>query len=303
MVDCECRFDLLKVIIEKKKESKMKIIRTVKEMHETTNQFRQAGKQIGFVPTMGYLHEGHLSLMRAAKKRSDVLIVSIYVNPTQFAPNEDLDQYPRDLEYDQQQLETVGCDVLFLPSNEIMYPPPYHTYVMVEELTQTLCGASRPTHFRGVTTIVTKLFNCVKPHIAVFGQKDAQQAIILKRMVQDLNMDIEMIISPIVRELDGLAMSSRNTYLSENERKDALVLSQALHHAQDQIQHGERNANRLINEMVQMISTKPTTKIDYVSIVDTTHLKPVETIEGEILIAMAVFVGKTRLIDNVMINI
>jgi len=281
----------------------MTIIETISEMQHYADHWRQQGKTIGFVPTMGYLHEGHLSLMRLAKTRADVLVVSIYVNPTQFGANEDLDTYPRDLAHDQRLLESVECDVLFLPNDAIMYPPEYRTYVTVEELTENLCGTSRPGHFRGVTTIVTKLFHCVKPHVAVFGQKDAQQALIIKRMTADLNMDVEIIIGEIVREADGVAMSSRNVYLSPAEREDARVLSQSLQKAQEAIAQGERSAATLIEMIRTMIAQKPTTTIDYVSIVETKTLHDVAQIEGEVLIALAVFVGKTRLIDNALIRV
>ncbi|RMH70893.1 MAG: pantoate--beta-alanine ligase [Gemmatimonadetes bacterium] len=281
----------------------MTIIETISEMQHYADHWRQQGKTIGFVPTMGYLHEGHLSLMRLAKTRADVLVVSIYVNPTQFGANEDLDTYPRDLARDQRLLESVECDVLFLPNDAIMYPPEYRTYVTVEELTENLCGTSRPRHFRGVTTIVTKLFHCVKPHVAVFGQKDAQQALIIKRMTADLNMDVEIIIGEIVREADGVAMSSRNVYLSPAEREDARVLSQSLQKAQEAIAQGERSTATLIEMIRTMIAQKPTTTIDYVSIVETKTLHDVAQIEGEVLIALAVFVGKTRLIDNALIRV
>jgi pantoate--beta-alanine ligase len=281
----------------------MKVIRKIEEMQKIADEYRLADKKIGFVPTMGYLHEGHLSLMEAATEKSDVLAVSIFVNPTQFSPDEDLEEYPRDIQRDEKRLAEIGCDVLFYPTEAMMYPSGYKTYVIVEDITQKLCGTSRPTHFRGVTTVVTKLFNIIKPHVAVFGQKDAQQAIVIKKMVKDLNMDIEIVTAPIVREADGLAMSSRNVYLSEAEREDALSLNQSLNTVKQMIENGERDANLLKRKIQEMINVKSHTKIDYVSIVDTTNLEEVENISGEVLIALAVFVGKTRLIDNVMVDV
>jgi pantoate--beta-alanine ligase len=281
----------------------MKVIRKIEEMQKIADEYRLADKKIGFVPTMGYLHEGHLSLMEAATEKSDVLAVSIFVNPTQFSPDEDLEEYPRDIERDEKRLAEIGCDVLFYPTEAMMYPSGYKTYVIVEDITQKLCGTSRPTHFRGVTTVVTKLFNIIKPHVAVFGQKDAQQAIVIKKMVKDLNMDIEIVTAPIVREADGLAMSSRNIYLSEAEREDALSLNQSLNMVKQMIENGERDANLLKRKIQEMINVKSHTKIDYVSIVDTNNLEEVENISGEVLIALAVFVGKTRLIDNVMVDV
>jgi len=281
----------------------MDIIRTVKEMQQRAEELRLAGRRIGFVPTMGYLHEGHLSLLNLARKHSDITVMSIFVNPTQFGPNEDYDRYPRDFARDERLARERGCDILFYPSVHEMYPKPYRTYVSVEEITDVLCGASRPGHFRGVATVVTKLFNIVKPHVAVFGQKDAQQAIVIKQMVRDLNMDVEILVAPIVREPDGLAMSSRNTYLNEKERQDALVLYRSLKKAEELIRQGERDASRIKQEMKTMIRSADTAKIDYVEIVDTTNLKSLDTLKGEVLIALAVWIGKTRLIDNTIVKV
>jgi pantoate--beta-alanine ligase len=284
-------------------EGDMDIIRTVKEMQQRAEELRLAGRRIGFVPTMGYLHEGHLSLLNLARKHSDITVMSIFVNPTQFGPNEDYDRYPRDFARDERLARERGCDILFYPSVHEMYPKPYRTYVSVEEITDVLCGASRPGHFRGVATVVTKLFNIVKPHVAVFGQKDAQQAIVIKQMVRDLNMDVEILVAPIVREPDGLAMSSRNTYLNEKERQDALVLYRSLKKAEELIRQGERDASRIKQEMETMIRSADTAKIDYVEIVDTTNLKSLDTLKGEVLIALAVWIGKTRLIDNTIVKV
>lgn len=284
---------------------KMRVITKVKEMQKVADELRKEGKIIGVVPTMGYLHEGHLSLIRIAKEKSDVVITTIFVNPLQFAPNEDYDKYPRDLERDVKLAQSAGCDIIFHPSVEEMYPENFLTYVEVEKLTKVLEGEFRPTHFRGVTTVVAKLFNITKPHIAVFGQKDAQQALIIKQMVRDLNFDIEIIVAPIVRESDGLAMSSRNVYLSESERKDATVLYQSLKLAEKLIEEGERNSGVIISKMEELIKSKPTAKIDYIAIVDPNTLEKVENLsEGkEYLIALAVRIGSTRLIDNTLVKI
>jgi pantoate--beta-alanine ligase len=254
---------------------------------------------------MGYLHEGHLSLIRLAKEKSDVVITTIFVNPLQFAPNEDYDRYPRDFERDVKLAQSAGCDIIFHPSVEEMYPQNFLTYVEVDKLTKVLEGEFRPTHFRGVTTVVAKLFNITKPHIAVFGQKDAQQALIIKQMVRDLNFDIEIIVAPIVREPDGLAMSSRNVYLSDSERKDATVLYESLKLAEKLIENGERNSKNIILKMEELIKSKPTAKIDYIAIVEPETLEKVETLsEGkEYLIALAVRIGSTRLIDNTIVKI
>ncbi len=281
----------------------MKIITAVAEMQRTAESLRNSGKRIGFVPTMGFLHDGHLSLVREAEKHADVTVMSIFVNPTQFGPHEDFEDYPRDFERDVALAQSVGCDIIFYPDRHEMYPDPYLTYVTVEKLTSVLCGASRPTHFRGVTTIVAKLFNIVKPHVAVFGQKDAQQAIVIKRMTADLNFDIKIIVAPIVREPDGLAMSSRNTYLLPHQRQQAVALYQSLQLARKMIDQGERDAKIIQQAMRSLIEQQPDAQIDYIELVDTTNLEPLQRLQGEVLIALAVKIGKPRLIDNIIVTI
>jgi pantoate--beta-alanine ligase len=281
----------------------MKIIRDIKAMQAVTERLRREGKTIGFVPTMGYLHEGHLSLMRIARERAKIVVVSIYVNPTQFGPNEDLNKYPRDFERDEALAEKEGVDILFFPDDSEIYPDGYLTYVHVNEITEVLCGISRPEHFRGVATVCAKLFHIVKPHFAVFGQKDYQQAVVIQRMVRDLNFDMEIVLGPIVREKDGLAMSSRNVYLSPENRKSALALHESLRMAGQTIQKGEKSANVLIASIRKHIESKPGTKIDYISIVHPETLQPLDRIENHAVIALAVFVGKTRLIDNAIIEV
>ncbi len=281
----------------------MKIISKIQEMQKESDALRQAGKMIGFVPTMGYLHEGHLSLIRLAKLRADVVVLSIFVNPTQFGPNEDFDRYPRDLERDERLARQEGVDILFCPSVEEMYPPGYCTWVNVEKLADILCGASRSGHFRGVTTVCTKLFLAVKPHFAVFGQKDAQQAVVIRRMVRDLNLGIDIIVAPIVREPDGLAMSSRNFYLSPEEKMSALVIPQSLRLAEDLVKQGERQAHRIISAMYEKISTQPQVRIDYIAVVHPETLEPLQQITSEALIAIAAYVGKARLIDNTIVRV
>ncbi len=276
----------------------MKIISTVKEMQAFSESVRVAGKTISFVPTMGFLHQGHLSLMEDGKRRGDCLVVSIYVNPTQFGPSEDLAKYPRDFERDHALCEGVGVDVIFYPSNEEMYPENYQTYVTVENVTENLCGLSRPGHFRGVATVCAKLFNMVKPHVSIFGKKDYQQLMVIKRMVKDLNMDLEIIGLSTYREPDGLAMSSRNVYLKPEERESALTLSRSLLHAKGLYEKGERDAATIIGEVKKIIGSQPYTKIDYVQICDTETMKDAETIKGEAVLALAVRVGVARLIDN-----
>ncbi|MEA1935430.1 MAG: pantoate--beta-alanine ligase [Thermodesulfobacteriota bacterium] len=276
----------------------MKIIESVKEMQEFSESLRNSGKKIAFVPTMGYFHHGHLSLMEEGRKLGDCLIISIYVNPTQFGPGEDLEKYPRDFESDGKLSEDVGVDVIFYPPDSEMYPEHYQTFVDVERVTNNLCGLSRPGHFRGVTTICAKLFNIVKPHVTVFGKKDFQQLVTIKRMVTDLNMDMDVVGMPTIREADGLAMSSRNTYLKEEERESALSLSRSLKLAKELYDNGERNAGKIIDETKKFIEGHPHTKIDYVNICDTTTMNDVEYLESEAVIALAVRVGAARLIDN-----
>lgn len=276
----------------------MKIIESVTEMQEFSESMRNSGKKIAFVPTMGYFHRGHLSLMEEGNKLGDCMVISIYVNPTQFGPEEDLEKYPRDFEQDRKLSEGVGVDVIFYPPNNEMYPEHYQTYVNVEGVTNNLCGMSRPGHFRGVTTICAKLFNIVKPHVTVFGKKDFQQLTAIKRMVTDLNMDLEVIGMPTVREADGLAMSSRNTYLKEEERESALSLSRSLKLAKELYDGGKKNAVKIIDEAKKFIEGHPHTKIDYVKICDTNTMEDVEYLKNEAVIALAVRVGKARLIDN-----
>lgn len=280
----------------------MKIVSTIKEVRECVNEWKKEGKTVGFVPTMGYLHEGHMSLIDAAGE-NDKVVVSIFVNPIQFGPNEDLASYPRDLERDAKMCEEHGVDLIFHPTPEEMYGDNFYSFVDMNVLTQELCGLTRPVHFRGVCTVVTKLFNIVAPDKAYFGQKDAQQLAIVRRMVKDLNMPVEIVGCPIVREDDGLAKSSRNTYLSEQERKAALVLSRSIFIAKEMADNGERDAKKIISAMTEKIKKEPLAKIDYVKAVDSLTMQQVEKIEGEVLIAIAVYIGKTRLIDNVTVNV
>ncbi|MDP2912524.1 MAG: pantoate--beta-alanine ligase [Candidatus Omnitrophota bacterium] len=280
----------------------MKIVDSVSRMSTFTRLLKKEAKTIGFVPTMGYLHEGHLSLVRAAKKHDDTAVMSIFVNPIQFGPKEDFDKYPRDFKRDEELARSAGVDVLFYPSVKDMYPHGYATYVAVEALSSALCGASRPGHFKGVATVVAKLFGIVRPDIAYFGQKDAQQAIIIKKMAEDLHMGVEIKMMPTIREPDGLAISSRNIYLTDDERSDALVLSRSLERAGHLIKHGEKNPKKVLTAINDMIKEKPSVKIDYVSIAGTKDLKEVDTIGSEVLIAIAAYVGRTRLIDNIIIK-
>ncbi len=281
----------------------MKVIKSISEMKQWSDAQRSKRLRIGLVPTMGFLHEAHLSLIRIAKEKSDAVVVSIFVNPTQFAPGEDFDRYPRDFDRDSALCQKEGISVIFFPSSEDLYPENHRTYVITDQLSQVLCGKSRPTHFKGVTTIVCKLFNIVKPHIAVFGQKDAQQAIILKRMIDDLNMDVEMIIAPIVREPDGLAMSSRNKYLSKKERREAIVLYQSLKMAEEAFGKGKiMIKNEIKSKMVKMIEENSSGRIDYIEIVDPETLAEPTQKSKRILIAMAVYFDQTRLIDNIIVE-
>lgn len=272
-------------------------------MQETCLDLKKQGKTIGFVPTMGYLHEGHLSLMRVAKKKSDVLVVSLFVNPTQFGPKEDFKTYPGDLRRDKRLLKEVGCDYLFCPEAKDMYPEHFDTYVEVENLTKVLEGVFRPGHFKGVTTIVAKLFNVVQPDIAVFGQKDFQQGVVIKRMVKDLHMPVKIIVAPTIREKSGFALSSRNSYLSNEERRQALVLYESLNLAKRMIRSGEREAKNITDKMRKLILEMPGAKIDYVSINDSGTLRPLKRLNGDVLISLAVRIGKTRLIDNIRVTL
>lgn len=276
----------------------LKVIESVKAMQLHCERLRLAGKKISFVPTMGCFHEGHLSLMKEARRIADHVVVSIYVNPAQFGPKEDFSKYPRDFDRDAAMAEGVGVDVIFFPPNSEMYPEGYQTYVNVEKVTQNLCGLSRPGHFRGVTTVCCKLFNIVKPHSAIFGRKDYQQLAAIRRMVADLNLDLEIVGMPTFREPDGLAMSSRNVYLSKEERTSALALVGSLKMAQKLYADGEKNAVKIIRQAEKIISNAPFTAIDYIKICDTATLEDVLKIKGEVVMALAVKVGKTRLIDN-----
>jgi len=280
----------------------VKTVDSIDRMLTLSKILHKEGKAIGFVPTMGYLHQGHVALAKTAKKHTDSVVMSIFVNPIQFGPSEDFEKYPRNLKRDEELAGAAGVDILFYPSVKEMYPEGYSTYVNVEKLADGLCGAKRPGHFKGVTTVVAKLLNVVKPDVAYFGQKDAQQALVIKKMVEDLNIDVEVKILATVRHEDGLAMSSRNAYLSDSERQDAAILYQSLKKAESLVSGGERNPGKIVHVIQDMISVKPSAKIDYISIVDAKNLKDVATIKGETLIALAVFIGKTRLIDNVIIN-
>jgi pantoate--beta-alanine ligase len=271
---------------------------------ETHIHCRRQEGQIGLVPTMGFLHEGHLSLVRQARADSNFVVVSIFVNPTQFGPTEDFDTYPRDFDQDCRLLEAEGVDLLFVPSVEEMYPKGNATSVEVTgNLTKGLCGASRPGHFRGVTTVVSKLFNIVQPHRAYFGQKDAQQLAVIKRLASDLNWGIEIVGMPIIRESDGLAMSSRNRNLNPEERRSATCLYYALQRAKARIEAGQRNAERVLEGIREVIGREKLARIDYIEIVSLNDFEPVDGIEGEVLIALAVFIGETRLIDNLQLTI
>lgn len=276
----------------------MKIVKTISEVRNEVKIWKKQGLSIGLVPTMGYLHEGHKSLIERAHKENDIVVVSDFVNPVQFGPNEDLATYPRDLERDAKLCEEAGAALLFNPEPEEMYFKDFCTYVNMEVLSEELCGKTRPTHFRGVCTVVSKLFNIVTPDRAYFGQKDAQQLAIIKRMVRDLNFDIEIVGCPIIREEDGLAKSSRNTYLSTDERKAALVLSKAVKLGMDLANNGEKDADKIVNEMKKLIETEPLAKIDYVKAVDANSIEVVSEMKPPVLVAMAVYIGKTRLIDN-----
>lgn len=276
----------------------MKVVHTIAEVREIVKTWRKDGKSVGFVPTMGYLHEGHQSLIDCSVKENDKTVVSIFVNPMQFGVNEDLDSYPRDLQRDSKLCETSGADLIFNPESSEMYKDGFSSFVDMSVLTEDLCGKSRPVHFRGVCTVVTKLFNIVKPDRAYFGEKDAQQLAVIRHMVDDLNMDIEIIGCPIVRENDGLAKSSRNTYLSEEERKASLILSKTIKLGREMAKNGEKDCKKIIDAMKQNIETEKLAKIDYVKIVDAFTMQPVEKIEEPILCAIAVYIGKTRLIDN-----
>lgn len=280
----------------------MQIIRDISQMQKYSDSYRQKGNILGLVPTMGYLHEGHLSLMRIMRPRCDKMVVSIFVNPTQFAPSEDLDRYPRDFARDRQLCQLEKVDVIFYPSADQMYPMSYHTYVNVDKMTKLLCGKYRPGHFKGVTTIVAKLFNIVKPHLAIFGEKDYQQLRVIQQMVKDLHFNIQIINGPIVRESDGLAMSSRNEYLNKEEREKATVLYKSLQLAKKLYTDGERDCLKLKRKIRKFISKIQDARIEYVEIVDPITLQSIKTMKDEVLVALAVYIGKTRLIDNITLR-
>lgn len=280
----------------------METIRISSVMQETSNTNILKGRKIGFVPTMGALHEGHLSLVRRSKQENDITVVSIFVNPIQFGPNEDFNRYPRDFDGDFNKLQSEGVDILFYPDIASIYPEGYSTYVEVKGLSDKLCGAFRPGHFKGVATIVTKLFNIVKPKRAYFGQKDYQQSVIIRRMVKDLNLDVEIIVCPTVREEDGLAMSSRNSYLSGKEREAATIIYKTLTKASELVQSGIIDGVRIKNFMMEEIKKEPAvSSIDYVGVYDPETLDEIDIIKGEVVLAAAIFIGKTRLIDNIIV--
>jgi pantoate--beta-alanine ligase len=279
----------------------MRICESVAEMRKARVLMRQ-DRRVGLVPTMGALHEGHLSLVRAARAQCDSVVVSIFVNPLQFGPSEDLAKYPRPFERDRELLEREKVDILFTPSVDDMYPKNAVTYVTLEGMSEKLCGRSRPGHFRGVTTVVAKLFHIIEPELAFFGQKDAAQCAIIRRMVRDLNFPVEIVVGPIVREPDGLAMSSRNAYLSPQERKSALVLYRALGEVQKRFDQGERNTERLVETGKQVLSQEPGARVDYLETVDPDTLDPTSEIRSETLVAVAAFVGGTRLLDNILLS-
>lgn len=282
----------------------MEIISTISNMKAVVRQAHINGQSIGFVPTMGYLHQGHLELIGRARRENDLVIVSIFVNPLQFGPNEDYEKYPRDTDADSQKAESAGCHIIFLPEAGEIYPATYSSFVEVEGIDQVLCGASRPGHFKGVATVVNKLFHIVAPTRAYFGQKDAQQALLIQKMVSDLNMDVEVIVLPTVREADGLAMSSRNAYLTHHERQAAAILYKSLCAAKELIAAGERNPHEITRLIFGILQNEPLAKIDYVEVVDAYTLKNFEQVlSSRVLIALAVRIGKTRLIDNLIMDI
>ncbi len=274
----------------------MQVTKTVEETRKQIKQWKKEGKTIGLVPTMGFLHEGHASLIRKCREQNDIVVVSDFVNPTQFGPNEDLEAYPRDFERDSKLCESLGADLIFAPSPEDMYHDP-HAFVSIDTLSETLCGKTRPIHFKGVCTVVTKLFHIVAPDRAYFGEKDAQQLAIIRKMVKDMNFDIEIVGCPIVREEDGLAKSSRNTYLNDKERQAALCLSRAVKTGKEVIYTGA-DAKEVLNPMKAIIEAEPLARIDYVMMVDALTMQPIEKADRDVLVAMAVYIGKTRLIDN-----
>ncbi len=280
----------------------MKVATTIHEVRTLVKSWKKEGQSVGLVPTMGYLHEGHGSLIQKARENNDRVVVSVFVNPMQFGPSEDLESYPRDFEKDSQYCQSLGADLIFHPSPEEMYHEDFSTYVDMSVLTEELCGLSRPVHFRGVCTVVTKLFNIVQPDNAYFGEKDAQQLAIIKHMVQDLNMDIHVVGCPIVREADGLAKSSRNTYLTDRERQAALILSRTIELGKKLVADGERDADVLVAKMKKNIESEPLAKIDYVKAVNGLTMQQQKEVKAPMLVAMAVYIGKTRLIDNFILG-
>jgi pantoate--beta-alanine ligase len=281
----------------------VKVIPTVEQMQERAERLRRDGRRIACVPTMGFLHDGHLSLMRIAKRRADVLVVTIFVNPAQFGPEEDFETYPRNLERDLELCAKEDVDIVFTPKTKALYPDGFQSYVKLEHLPHHLCGLSRPVFFTGVATVVCKLLNIVRPHIAVFGEKDYQQLLVIRRMVRDLNFNTEIVGAPIVREKDGLAMSSRNAYLATDQRPAALTLYRSLVQARKRVENGERDAARILKEVRDLIAAQPEADIDYLSICDPETLVDVERIDRPALMALAVKVGKTRLIDNTILPV
>lgn len=276
----------------------MKVVKTIKEVREIVNEWKSQGLSVGLVPTMGFLHEGHKSLIEKSVSQNDKTVVSVFVNPIQFGPTEDLEAYPRDILHDMALVEMAGGDIIFNPEVSEMYPGHFTTLINTTETTELLCGAKRPVHFGGVCTVVSKLFNIVKPNRAYFGQKDAQQLATIRRIVRDLNFDIEIVACPIVREADGLAKSSRNTYLNKEERVAALILSKSLILGREALENGERDPKKVIEIITNNLNIEPLAKVDYVDIVDSINIQHIDKIEGEVLVAIAVYIGKTRLIDN-----
>ena len=281
----------------------MKIVSTVEQVREEVKKWRQQGLTVGLVPTMGYLHEGHKSLIDKAVAQNDKVVVSVFVNPIQFGPTEDLATYPRDLERDAALCEDAGAALIFHPEKEDMYFDDFCTYIDMDGLTKGLCGKTRPIHFRGVCTVVGKLFNIVHPDRAYFGQKDAQQLAVVRRMVRDLNFDLEIVGCPIIREEDGLAKSSRNTYLSEEERKAAVILHKGLVKGEEMGSAGEKDVKKVLDAITEIIESEPLARIDYVEAVDFDNIETIDTIEGSVLVAVAVYIGKTRLIDNFIVGL
>lgn len=279
----------------------MNLIEDINEMHSYVTELRREGLTIGLVPTMGALHQGHLSLIEYAKRETDIVIVSIFVNPTQFGPKEDFKEYPRDMEGDAEKAESAGIDTLFIPSASAMYPAGYRTFAEVEGLSKVMCGEARPTHFRGVATVVLKLFNIVRPHKAFFGQKDFQQTVVIRSMAGDMNSGVEVVVLPIVREEDGLAMSSRNKYLNQDERKAATVLYRALNGARNMFENGVQSADRLRKEITASVTSEPLAQLEYVVVAHPETLQEEQEARKGTVIALAVHVGKTRLIDNIIL--